>query len=93
MPTPTNVPSYVIDLNKELSQISSELKNKESQLIDLTERISDLESRLPNSNILSHSFFKRAVAIFGHTLAIQLLFLAIYVACILIFTFNSSSFR
>ena len=60
----------------------------EKRIETLHERLSRIEERVPDSEILSSNFLTRALAIWGHTLAIQLLFtVGIWVVILLVIGF------
>lgn len=54
-----------------------EIATLNSKIRELERRLDYLEPRIPNSNIVSHNFWSRAFAVFGHQMAIGLLFYAI----------------
>jgi hypothetical protein len=64
--------------NREISTLNSRIR-------DLERRLVNLETRIPNSNIVSHSFWSRALAVFGHQLAIGLVFYAVVFAIAIVF--------
>lgn len=59
---------------------SREITMLNSRMRDLEMRLVNLENRIPNSNIVSHSFWSRALAVVGHQMAIGLVFYAILFA-------------
>jgi hypothetical protein len=64
--------------NREIATLHAKVRQLEM-------RLHDLEARIPNSNIVSHNFWSRALAVFGHQLAIGLLFYAIIFAIAIVF--------
>ena len=64
--------------NREITTLNSRIRDLEMRLVDL-------ETRVPNSNIISHSFWSRAFAVFGHQMAIGLLFYAVIFAIAIVF--------
>lgn len=54
-----------------------EITTLNSRIRDLEMRLVNLETRIPDSNIVSHSFWSRALAVVGHQMAIGLVFYAI----------------
>jgi hypothetical protein len=62
-----------------------EIATLNSRIKDLETRLVDLEVRIPNSNIVSHSFWSRAFAVFGHQMAIGLVFYAIIFGIAIVF--------
>lgn len=64
---------------------SRELTMLNSKIRDLEMRMVNLETRIPNSNIVSHSFWSRALAVVGHQMAIGLVFYAIIFAIAIVF--------
>lgn len=62
-----------------------EIATLNSRIRDLERRLDNLEPRIPNSNIVSHKFWSRAFAVFGHQMAIGLLFYAIVFAIAIVF--------
>ena len=62
-----------------------EIATLNSRIRELEMRLVDLEVRIPNSNIVSHSFWSRALAVFGHQMAIGLVFYAIIFAIAIVF--------
>ena len=62
-----------------------EIATLNSRIRDLEMRLVDLEVRIPNSNIVSHSFWSRALAVFGHQMAIGLVFYAIVFGIVIVF--------
>lgn len=64
--------------NREITTLSSRIRDLEMRLVSL-------ETRIPNSNIISHSFWSRALAVLGHHMAIVLVFYAIIFAIAIAF--------
>lgn len=64
--------------NREITTLNSKIRDLEMRLVNL-------ETRVPHSNIISHSFWSRALAIVGHQMAIGLLFYAIIFAIAIAF--------
>jgi len=64
---------------------SREITMLNSKMRDLEMRLVNLETRIPNSNIVSHSFWSRALAVVGHQMAIGLVFYAIIFAIAIVF--------
>lgn len=62
-----------------------EITTLNSRIRELEMRLVNVESRIPNSNIVSHSFWSRAFAVFGHQMAIALVFYAIVFAIAIVF--------
>ena len=58
---------------REIAMLNSKIKDLETRLINL-------EFRIPNSNIVSHSFWSRALAVVGHQMAVGLVFYGIIFA-------------
>lgn len=58
------------EANREISSMKHRIEDLESRLVNL-------ETRIPDSNIISQSFWSRALAILGHQLAITLVIYAI----------------
>lgn len=57
-----------------------EIASLNSKIQELEMRLFTLETRFPNSNIVSSSFWTRALAVFGHQIAITLAFYGILFA-------------
>ena len=64
--------------NREITTLNSKIRDLEMRLVSL-------ETRIPNSNIISHSFWSRALAIVGHQMAIGLVFYEIIFAIAIAF--------
>ena len=64
--------------NREIATLNSRIRELEMRLVSL-------EARIPNSNIVSHKFWSRALAVFGHQLSIGLVFYAIMFAIVIVF--------
>lgn len=64
--------------NREITTLNSRIRDLEMRLVNL-------ETRIPNSNIVSHSFWSRALAVVGHQMAIGLVFYAIIFAVAIVF--------
>lgn len=64
--------------NREIATLNSKIK-------ELEMRLDSLESRIPSSNIVSHKFWSRALAVFGHQMSIVLVFYAIIFAIAIVF--------
>ena len=64
--------------NREIATLNSKIRALES-------RLDNLEFRIPNSNIVSNSFWSRALAVFGHQMAIGLVMYAIIFAIAIFF--------
>jgi len=64
---------------------SREIVTLNSKIRELERRLDYLEGRIPNSNIVSHNFWTRALAVFGHQLSIGLVFYAIMFAIVIVF--------
>jgi len=64
--------------NREIATLNSKIR-------ELEMRLDGLEARIPNSNIVSHNFWSRALAVFGHQLSIGLVFYAIIFAIAIVF--------
>ena len=62
-----------------------EIATLNSKIRELEKRLGNLEFRLPNSNIVSHSFWSRALAVVGHQMAIWLVFYAIFFVIAIVF--------
>jgi hypothetical protein len=62
-----------------------EITTLNSRISDLETRLLNLELRIPDSNIISPSFWSRALAIVGHQMAIGLVFYAIIFAIAIVF--------
>jgi hypothetical protein len=62
-----------------------EIVTLNSKIRELERRLDGLEGRIPNSNIVSNSFWSRALAVVGHQMAIGLVFYAIIFAIALVF--------
>jgi len=62
-----------------------EIVTLNSKIRELERRLDSLEGRIPNSNIVSHKFWTRALAVFGHQLSIGLVFYAIIFAIAIVF--------
>lgn len=60
---------------------------------ELELKLAALEARMPNSNVISHSFWSRAFAIFGHQLSIVLTAYATIFAIALVFGFLGALFK
>ena len=63
---------------REIAMLNSRIRELEMRLVNL-------EVRIPNSNIVSHSFWSRALAVVGHQMAIGLVFYAIIFAIAIVF--------
>ena len=61
------------------------MEEQPSWVSDLERRLVDLEVCVPDSNIISHSFWIRALAVVGHQMAIGLVFHAIIFAIAIVF--------
>lgn len=64
--------------NREITMLNSKVRELEMRLMSL-------ETRIPNSNIVSHSFWSRALAVVGHQMAVGLMFYAIIFAIAIVF--------
>lgn len=64
--------------NREITTLNSKIRDLEMRLVSL-------ETRIPNSHIISHSFWSRALAVVGHQMAIGLLFYAVIFAIAIVF--------
>ncbi len=64
--------------NREIATLNSKIR-------DLEMRFASLDSRIPNSNIISHSFWSRALAVLGHQMAIGLVMYAVVFAIAILF--------
>jgi len=56
------------------SAANRQIATLDSKIQELEMRIYNLEIRIPNSNIMSHKFWTRALAVFGHDISIVLAF-------------------
>lgn len=67
--TPSSLSSsQLFEFEQKYIQVMEENVQLKNQLEQLTNRITSLENRLPNSNIISPKYFRRAFAVYGHTL-------------------------
>lgn len=57
------------------------------QIEELRERVRALEQRLPDTNVISPKFWTRALAIFGHQLALSLIIWAVLFGLFLVLVF------
>lgn len=57
----------------------------DSRIKELEMRLAELEDRIPNSDVISHKFWSRALAILGHQLAINLVLYAIILVIVILF--------
>ncbi len=80
MPTEAKVPSYVIDLNREIDKLSSAQKQIENRLKELEAAHNELIESIPSTSILSKNLITRAFAIWGHTLLVTVIFYGIFIA-------------
>lgn len=78
--------------NEPISPLASEMSSSStsSEVNRLAARVTELETRLsPNSWLYSSNFFKRALALWGHVIAIQLVIAviiwAVVFGCALLF--------
>ncbi|MGH9834839.1 MAG: hypothetical protein ACREBD_11680 [Blastocatellia bacterium] len=56
----------------------------DEKIAHLIERLQKVENRLPNSDIISHSFWRRAWTVFGYSIVTSLV---IYAGLLVIFLF------
>jgi hypothetical protein len=64
--------------NRELAMLNSKIRELEMRLINV-------DARIPNSNIVSPNFWSRALAVFGHQMAIGLVMYAIIFGIAIVF--------
>lgn len=57
------------------------------QIEELRERVRELEQRLPDTNVISPKFWTRALAIFGHQIALTAIIWALLFGIFLVFAF------
>jgi len=62
------------------SAANRQIATLDSKIQELEMRLYNLEGRIPNSNIMSHKFWTRALAVFGHDISIMLTFYATLIA-------------
>ena len=57
------------------------------QIQELRERVRELEQRIPNTKVISPKFWTRALAIFGHQMALVGIIYAVLFGLFLLFAF------
>ena len=74
---------YVMALERRIIQLENQIQQFEKQLSQQQTNITVVGNKLPNSNLLSPSFLSRAFAVWGHTVAAQIM-IAVPLYCLLI---------
>jgi len=63
-----------IDPGREVNDAGSKLEGMTKQIEAQEARIARIENRLPNTEILSRSYMRRALAIWGHVFVVGVIF-------------------
>lgn len=79
MSAETRVPSYVIELNRDIDKLNNAQKDIETRLQELEIAHNELIESIPSTAILSKSVVTRAFAIWGHTLLVSVIFYGIFI--------------
>lgn len=73
------IPDYVIDLNRDVADLTANQRQMQKELDDLHEGMNGLVDLWPNTSLLSKNFVTRAFAVWGHGLLVTGLFYVVLI--------------